>query len=497
MAHSRLEALLLAVLVSCLFPFSLGCLIVNYTILSLVPRKNLRKRFRRTPGFRPRKILITGVSTPYGLRLARAFYETGHDVVGVDHRDSYLPLHPRWSISLLKFHILKTQTDGPTKNSLARDLLSLIQVEFADLWIDCSSSTSSPNFREASRLIEQKTSCVCFADPQQATNSFSRPRAFLEFVLRCGLPIPESHHVKSRDQIHNVLNQSRGNKRYVLHETDSSPPINRRTLLPRRTLSQTYNEVAKIKIRDDAQWVLERSLEGLQRYKTFSILANGHVQVFSVCYETENGSLQLLQPSPMHGALMRYVVGIAQHLGQDANCHMCVDFCVDEKLTDTGVEQRILPVDGRLTADTSGLSFQGMNGSVDLVRAYLSTLSHQINGSVDSTTTLVENFEDRVQKPSAESQGIYSIGYDLFRLLQVIWGLIKFQAQPTSARSSGIRALHTYRSMARMCLRIQRPSPSLVPVPDLPPTRAVSRPLRRQPAKNGATTRYDAHDNMR
>ena len=424
MALSRFWSLVVAVLTVCFLPFSIGGLLVNYTARSLTHRQSLRKHFRRTTGFRAKSVLITGVSTPYGLRLARAFHQVGHDVVGVDYQDTTLPLHGRLSTSLLKFRRLKSATS----TDLVRELMSLIWSESIDLWIDCSRAIPPTTLATAKRVIERSTSCICFVPSDQVVQSFTTTQSFLAFAHGHGLPVPDSYSVKSRDEIHNVLNQSRGKKRYVLTEPSSPIRATSRALLPRRTLSQTYNEVARYKVSDGSQWVLEQYVEGLQRFKTFSIIAGRELQAFTACQESRSGSYQVPSSKTLRTALTRYVASLAESLGHSVSCHLTVDFCIDEKATDTGVEQRVLPISGQVTADTSGLLFQGRDGAVDLVRAYLSALSPKTNGSMASNTNLTNGVDEGVLKPSTSSKEIYSLGNDISRLGQSILGVMKLQS---------------------------------------------------------------------
>lgn len=427
MRLSRFQALLLAILTSWLLPLSIGCLIFNYAILVLAPAKNLRKQFRGTLGFKARKILISGVGTPYGLRLARAFHEVGHDVIGVDSQSSLIPLHARWCTSLVKYRRLRARTDA----ALVRELQSLIQTESVDLWIDCSQSIPLTTLT-AAKQIEQRTSCVCFVAPDNVVALTSTPQAFIAFADQKGLPVPDSHHVKSRDDIHNVLNHCRGKKRYVLKSSNSSAPVKSQTLLPRRTLSQTYNDVALVKIRDSAPLWLEQYLDGLQKYRSFSILAKGQVQAFSACQQSRDGSYTLLRSAPLQTSMMRFVASLAQHFGSDVSCHLCVDFCVDEKENESGVEQRVLPINGRVVAESTGLSFQGIDGSIDLVRAYLSVFSSSTNGSVNSGSTLSNGTETHSTSPPGGSKDVYSFGVDVAHLSNNMFGF--FTVQPGLSR---------------------------------------------------------------
>ncbi len=425
MTFSRLWSLPVAALAACFLPITIGCLLVNYVALLLSPRKSLRKKFRRAPGFKARNVLITGVGTPYGLRLARAFHQVGHNVAGADYQDTFLPLHARLSASVGRYRRLKAA--APTE--LVRELMSLVWSESTDLWIDCSQAISPATLAAAKGVIEQSTSCICFAPSDQVVQIFTTSQSLLAFAHHHSLPVPDSRPVKSRDDIHNVLNQSRGKKRYLLTEPCSPIRASHPALLPRRTLSQTYNEVAKYKINDSSQWVLEQYLDGLQRYKTFSVVVGGEVRAFAACQETPSGAYHVLSSNTLQAALIRYIAGLGQHLGHDVSCHMCVEFCIDEKTTETGVEQRVLPISGRLSAGTSGLSFRGSEGAIDLVRAYLSALSTTSNGSMASDTTLTNGVEDGVSRPSTVSNEVYSLANDLTRLGQGILGWMKFQVR--------------------------------------------------------------------
>ena len=422
MALSRFRSLLLAAFATSFLALSIACLILNYTVLALAAPTNLRKRFRRISGFRTKTILITGINTPYGLRVARAFYQLGHNVVGADRQNTILPLHARLSISLLKFRRLQPLATS----ELGREVVALIRTESVDLWIDCSATIAPATLAAARSFIEQSTSCVCFVPSDRVLTFFATPQKLLAFAQEHGLPVPDSRQVKSRDDIHKVLNQARGKKRYVLKEPSSPTPAGRPSLLPRRTLSQTYHEVSKVDVKN-TQLVLEQSLEGLQKFKTFSIIAKGELQALTACEYTPSGSYKSVRFHVLQTAMMRYTASLARHMGPDMSCHLCIDFCVDQKATETGVEQRILPVSGQINANTAGLSFQGRDGSLDLVRAYLAALPSTTNGSIGSDTTLSDDVEDHVLKSSPHGKEVFSLGYDVFLLLQGIVGLITFK----------------------------------------------------------------------
>ena len=437
MAVSRYRSLLLAVLASSFLPISIGLLIFNYAVLVLTARNKLRKRLRRTPGFECKKIVITGVDTPYGLRLARAFYEVGHDVVGADYQEGPIPTHARWSIALLKIRRLKARTES----GRARELQSLVQTEAADLWIDCSRTTPLSTLIEAKHLIEQSSSCICFVPPDHVVASIQNASAFLDFAQKHGLPVPDSHRVQSRDDIHKVLNQTRGKRRYVLTSPSSPTAANSQTLLPRRTLSQTYNDVSKINMQQSTQWLLEQYIESMPRYTAFSLLLNGQVQAFSACQQRDSSTWRVLSSTTLKSAMRKYLSSLAEHLGQDVTSHLSVDFCVEERVTDTGVEQRLLPVSGSLRPETPSLLFEGTAGSVDLVRSYLKALLSSANGHSPSLAVRTNgHFEPEEQSlhPIARSTDLYSFGNETYRFLDSIFRFLKFKSRVSDITNSAL-----------------------------------------------------------
>src|SRR2546429_4495707 len=72
-------------------PLSSSILAFSYVCNILIPQNGLRGKIRSSPRFRPKTILVTGVGTAKGLRIARAFYETGHRVIGADFQPFGIP----------------------------------------------------------------------------------------------------------------------------------------------------------------------------------------------------------------------------------------------------------------------------------------------------------------------------------------------------------------------------------------------------------------------
>lgn len=408
MAPLPLPPLVLALIALAVLPLSLTFLFLNYVAIAVIPNHTPSRRIRQNPSFRPKRVLITGVNSPYGLRVARAFHETGHDVVGADPTETLIPSPAAFSAALRRFYSLEVRPVD-----FAKQLLRIVLLNDIDLWIDCSQTIPTLTLAEGRFLLEQKTSCICFNASEQLRGLVSTPRKFLDSAAEAGLHVPEVRTVRSRDEVHGVLNQSRGRKKYFLGSPGSTS-----TALPRRTLSQTYDEVSQIPIQHNTPWVLEQSTDGLPRYTTFAILVHGNVRLFAACQSIKPLGFQIMRDSSLTQAMLSDVQKLARHFGPAASCHLRVEFCVEEKQTDSGIEQHLLPVDGGVVPDATGLAFHGTAGSLDLVQAYLATLSADVNGFSPNDTN--DPSQPHIPQPTETSVGVYSIGYDMCRTVMSI-----------------------------------------------------------------------------
>ena len=241
----------------------------------LVRPFRLRNRLYRSRRFQPRKVLVTGAGTPHGLRIARAFYETGHDVIGADFVRRGLPSQALFSRCIRKFHNLRVPSQYLGAGLYVRDVVEVIEREKPDLWISCADSTliSAGDDAQISELVKRGSiSCTCFTVSAAVLRAIDNREALYEHTQTLGLPTPEVVEVRSRHELHTVLHRNNGTgKRYQLEAAPVSPDIsstssvssvdshraivrrnrpgmngsmNPQTLLPRRSLSQMRTRVA-------------------------------------------------------------------------------------------------------------------------------------------------------------------------------------------------------------------------------------------------------------
>ncbi|KIW62402.1 hypothetical protein PV04_10580 [Phialophora macrospora] len=418
------ECLAIAFLAVCCLPISTFILCLNYLYLSLFRRNPVHKHLRNVAGFKPKTLLITGINTPYGLKLARAFHYTGHRVVGADYEHGMLPVHVRFSNALSRFHRLLCETPGFQEDRYVASIVHIIEQENADLWINCSNNATRGMEAQVRDAVEQHTKCQCFALRTENMPYIASREAFLKYLASQGLPVPESYQVTSRAQIHNVLSKARGSRRYLLESMDQREihANTARTMLPSRTISQTYDAVSRISIANTTPWKLEQDINGLERYSTFAIVVRGSLKAFVASHSPRPGCYRALNPkSALHRSMLRFVHTFACKQGTDFTTHLGIDFCVDEQATESGVYQSILPIQVSVNANAGMQLFHGMGGSISLTRAYLSLFTAKDNAKGKVTRPAPAMIQqgpllDDVAIPDTTMPGIYEFGQDLLHL---------------------------------------------------------------------------------
>jgi hypothetical protein len=400
------------------------------------------------PGFKARNVLITG-SSPYALRLARAFHETGHHVNIAAAQTSLLPSHAAVSFAQRKYMRIKTRQPSKDPHSWIQELVVIISRENIELWVDCNTDTPASVLTQAKAVIERKTNCLCFGSTDEYIPIFARSSTFLKFAAENGLPVPESYEVKSRDDIHKILHQSKGKRKYILSDTNGAGIARPALSLPRRTLSQTYDEVARVKILQNSKLRLDQAVEDGSHYRSTSVIVNGKLKAFSACAFAPEGSspssyTALAPTSTLSLAMLQFLTSLMTKVDTYTG-HLTIDFTVDERPSPSNpsaIEKRILPTAAHTSASTPLLLFTNLEGSINLVRAYVSLFGRSANGFIRgddevSLPTLIASptpSSSPSTSPTATpalDHGIYALGPALSSLLLTpLLRLITLRSQP-------------------------------------------------------------------
>lgn len=443
--HSFVKSSLLVVISLFFLPLSFSVLIASYASQYLLSQPRLRLKIRGSTRFRAKTILISGIGTPQGLRIARAFYETGHDVIGADFEPDNIYLHARYSRALHKFYRLRPYNSHYGTALYLRDLLSVADKENVDLYINCSSLISPSEYAEISSAIETKTSCKTLSLDATLVNSFSSRKKSLDFINSLGLAVPELYQVRSRADVHKILHESKGKKKYTLSAPAANGTMaqNPRTMLPRRTLSQTYNDLSRIRISTEEQWIMEQYFAVGEEYTTFAVIISGELKAFAAAeLAKSNTSYRNIRADTGIGkAMLNFVRTFGQKAGEDFSTSLSMSFKIDEKSTDSGLEWSVLPVDCKVNVSPPILLFAGTVGSIALTRAFLTLTTPTTNGL--STFTGLGALPDSMENVIAPqaAAGAYFVGQDLvelvlrpitqtlmlkMHLLQLVWNLLTF-----------------------------------------------------------------------
>ena len=413
-------------------PLSTFILLLSYAIQILVPSQDVshrRRRIRRSPHFYPKTVLVTGVGMAKGLKIARAFYETGHRVIGADFEPHGVPVNGRFSKALSNFYRLRKPSAQHGAALYIRDLLDIVHREKVDLWVSCSGVASAVEDGQAKEIVERKTSCRCIQFDVAMTSTLHEKDSFIRYTEKLGLPTPETHEVTSRQAVHMVLNEGkRRRKQYILKSVgmDDSSREAVRMPLPRRTLSQTYNYVSTAKITQQSPYVLQQFIKG-EEYCTHAIVVNGEVKAFTSCPSLELlMHYQALPPdSGLSRAMLAFTKEFAAKAGPNFTGHLSFDFLVDEVIENHRLEKKILPIECNPRAHTANILFQDRDSSEAMVNAYLGALAPSVNGHGKALTNGTE--DDHIAYAKSFN-GFYWAGHDLVSLvLHPLLHLLQFR----------------------------------------------------------------------
>ncbi|MCJ1306870.1 hypothetical protein MMC25_000514 [Agyrium rufum] len=480
--YHLLQNLSLIFLSLLLLPLSTLILLATLPFRYLLPQLSLlpRLRARRRPSFRARTVLVTGVGMSKGLSLARTFHLAGHTVIGADFEPHRIPVSGRFSRSLKKFYTLPKPDGEESAEGVAKYVHALLQIvrkEKVDLWVSCSGVASAVEDGMAKEVLERKTDCRAIQFGVEDTKVLHEKSSFIARTRELGLPAPETIDVRSRDAVHKVLfkgltwEEEAANERgqgngvgggEVLHKSSGTdtgamtPPLTPRskkrksyimksvgvddanrgnmTLLPRRTLSETYSHVSKIPISKDNPWILQEFIEG-KEYCTHALVVRGKVKAFVAC-----PSLELLMhyealpaDEGLSKAMESFTKEFARRSGPDFTGHLSFDFLVEESVSEGRVEKTLFPIECNPRCHTAIVLFQGVEEQ--MASAYMTALKSEVkmngngNGkaiqtgfhgdvrSIASRELTTLSSDEDIVRPSSHPAKYYWIGHDIVELI--------------------------------------------------------------------------------
>lgn len=370
-------------------PLSTFLLLASYVTRPFISDEGAaRRRIRltgsgsgRSPAFRPKTILVTGVGMTKGLFLARTFYQAGHNVIGADFEPQGIPVCGRFSKALRTFYSLPKPDEQAGAAYYIDALLHIVRKEKVDLWVSCSGVASAVEDGQAKEVLERRSDLRCVQFDVSTTQMLHEKDSFVAQSLRLGLPAPETHNVTSRAAVHKVLHESPRTKKQYIMKSVGMDDASRgdMTVLPKRTVSETYNHISAIPISGKKPWVLQQFIKG-REYCTHALIVDNEVKAFVACPSSEllMHYEALPSDSALSRAMLRFTEEFVRRNGGSMTGHLSFDFLIEEAVSEKGAQMALLPIECNPRAHTAVVLFQGQEKA--MAEAYLTALAPRING---------------------------------------------------------------------------------------------------------------------
>ncbi|KAI1269454.1 hypothetical protein F5Y18DRAFT_98882 [Xylariaceae sp. FL1019] len=370
-------------------------------------------------------VLVTGVGMAKGLTLARAFYSSGHRVIGADAEDGISPCAGRFSRSLSVFYKLRRPLSSEDPKIYVDRLVRIVKAEKVDLWVSCSAVTSALDDARAKAAIEEQTKCKCIQFDVPTTSMLDEKYEFMRACQQRSLPVPETHFVASQNDVSRILSASmtaRSDRRYILKPVGVDD-VNRgnMTLLPLPSQQQTLDHISRLPITHSKPWILQQFIAG-NEYCTHALVVRGEVRCFVACPSAE----MLMHYKPLSPdswlwkAMLQFTVDFVDrslHCRQMTG-HLSFDFIAEHG--------EIYAIECNPRAHTAVVLFGGQsNESQKMVQEYLAaTTNTELQDGLAKGSSPEESGNDMSSLviPAAKTQPRYWIGHDLVSFLYLLFG---------------------------------------------------------------------------
>ncbi|XXG94486.1 hypothetical protein Hte_000743 [Hypoxylon texense] len=332
-----------------------------------------------------------------GLTLARSFYLSGHRVIGADFEAHNIPCSGRFSRSLSAFYRLPEPNTDEGRKTYIQCLTQIINTEKVELWVACSGVASAIEDAQAKEIIEQETNCKCIQFDVQTTSTLHEKGAFMDECKRIGLPVPETHEVKSQRDVLRVLSKARPKQKFILKPVGTDDRHRGdMTLLPLASDAQTRDHVARLPISKSRPWILQRFVPGGEEYCTHALVVRGAVRCFAACPGAS--LLMRYEALPRGSALWKSMLAFTVELVRSAprpeavTGHLSLDFMAGEGTpSQNGFAKNIYAIECNPRAHTAAVLFARRGPEMEaMVRAYLSALELDGKGAAGQAAHLKE-----------------------------------------------------------------------------------------------------------
>ncbi|KAI1298679.1 carbamoylphosphate synthase large subunit [Xylaria venustula] len=374
-----------------------------------------------------RTVLVTGVGMAKGLTLARAFYLSGHRVIGADFQDHIIPCSGSFSKSLSAFYKLPRPHKSTHTNSYVGRLVEIIKDEEVDLWVSCSAVANAIEDAQAKESIEEQTTCKCIQFDVAVTSLLHKKNTFMRDCLEKRLPVPDTHEVTSRDEIMGFLSSSalqHPRRKYILKPVGMDD-VNRgdMTLLPLSSDLTTRKHLSRLYISPSTPWILQQFIPGGEEYCTHALVVRGKLKCFVACPSAEllMHYTPLLQDDALWHDMRDFTMKFLERfpMAESMTGHLSFDFMVASANED-GSGKAVYAIECNPRAHTAVVLFAQQGPKMrDMVRAYLSAIEGSKNYSPNTQIVHKQRLgcEKTLVTPPENSLSRYWTGNDVVSLL--------------------------------------------------------------------------------
>lgn len=348
-----------------------------------------RQRALRKTGFKPYRVLVTGVGMTKGLCLARQFYEAGHEVIGADFepqqgRHGTLVVCGRMSASLKRFVRLRRPDAKNGSAPYIQSLLDAIGEYKVDLWVSCSGVASAVEDGIAKEVVEARTACQAIQFDVKTTQTLHEKHSFIKYTESLGLTVPETREITSRADVEMFLRKAPAGRKYIMKTIGVDDAMRAdMTLLPRETPEDTARHIARLRISRASPWILQQFVDG-REYCTHSMVVDGKVRAFVACPSAEllMHYEALPSTSPLSRAMLEFTEKFAASGGKGFTGHLSFDFMVENPTASSPADITLYPIECNPRAHTAVALFNGTTAMVDAYLSVLDAASHDSQSKV-------------------------------------------------------------------------------------------------------------------
>ncbi|KAI1083049.1 hypothetical protein F5B20DRAFT_577434 [Whalleya microplaca] len=312
-------------------------------------------------------------------------------------------------------------------------LVEIIKTEGVALWVPCSGVASAVEDAQAKEFIEQHTRCKCIQFDISTTSVLHEKDAFMRETKSRALPVPDTHDVKSKDDVIRILSDhadSTLQHRFILKPIGVDD-INRgnMTLLPLSTSLKTKEYVSRLPISASNPWILQQFIPGGEEYCTHALIVRGEIKCFVACPSAE--LLMHYTPLPRNSTLWQAMYAFTiDFVKRSSNPefmtgHLSFDFMVCDGAVHEGrFERNIFVIECNPRTHTAVVLFGQQSPEMgEMVQAYLSAIGadEETASSASNTSELPNGIGQPLVIPSLDAQ-------QSMRSFETVLALIEDQA---------------------------------------------------------------------